>query len=330
MSAIVTANSRIFYTGAHQLITLNEHNGKIDWRRDYSSLPDLVPPAVSDGKVFFSTLGYSDTYLYALDQTNGNLLYQSAYYAQWDHYLSATIDRGVVYTGNLRGFDTTSGTMVMNSGFSDHDGWTTAADEQYLYAYVGDIYNQPNSLRIVERATGQLFARIEQPTDIGSAPYTTRSAPILGALGNVICVDGASGVGYYTNKLVSFDTTSQSVRWFVAGQFPANPAYADGVLYITNRATKKFEARSESTGAVLWTWTPPTDEPEFVGDVLATDNLIFFSTSIATYAIDKTTHESVWRYPVASRVAISSNGLLLLSSPWTRTLGGDVVAFDID
>jgi len=59
----------------------------------------------------------------------------------------------------------------------------------------------------------------------------------------------------------------------------------------------------------------------FMSDVLVTDNLVFVSTNAGTYAIDRTTHQSVWSYPQFGSVAISANGVLYISY-------GDIVAFD--
>lgn len=62
---------------------------------------------------------------------------------------------------------------------------------------------------------------------------------------------------------------------------------------------------------MLWTWQPPrSDDLSFKGNVVTTNNLVFVSTRRAVYAIDRTTHEAVWRYPYGGKLSISTNGVL--------------------
>jgi outer membrane protein assembly factor BamB len=70
--------------------------------------------------------------------------------------------------------------------------------------------------------------------------------------------------------------------------------------------------RSESDGAVVWSWAPPDTDNGFVSDVLLTRNLVFVSTSTTTYAIDRSTHAAVWNYKASGRLALSANGILYI------------------
>jgi len=47
-----------------------------------------------------------------------------------------------------------------------------------------------------------------------------------------------------------------------------------------------------------------------VGDVLLTNNLVFLSTNTTIYAIDTTTHQSVWSMPTSGYLALSEYGVL--------------------
>ena len=71
---------------------------------------------------------------------------------------------------------------------------------------------------------------------------------------------------------------------------------------------------------MLWTWSPPEGTP--IGETVVTNNLLFVSTSQATYAVDLATHGTVWSYPEAGALALSSQGLLLM------TVEETVVALD--
>ena len=45
----------------------------------------------------------------------------------------------------------------------------------------------------------------------------------------------------------------------------------------------------------------------------------FISTNLSTYAVDLTTHKTVWSYPVTGNLALSSNGVLYLEGINTLT-----------
>ena len=63
--------------------------------------------------------------------------------------------------------------------------------------------------------------------------------------------------------------------------------------------------------AVPLTYAPPTSsETSYVGDVLLTNNLVYLSTNTTIYAIDTTTHQSVWSMPTSGYLALSEYGVL--------------------
>ena len=116
-------------------------------------------------------------------------------------------------------------------------------------------------------------------------------------------------------SLVSFDTATRQVKWSAVRSdldvFVGSPAIVDGTVYVQNNSRVQLEARRESDGEVLWTWQVPwSDDYSFIGNVVATDNLVFVSTRRRIYAIDRTTHQAVWIYPYPGKLAISANGVL--------------------
>jgi hypothetical protein len=48
--------------------------------------------------------------------------------------------------------------------------------------------------------------------------------------------------------------------------------------------------------------------------VLVTRNLVFVATASTTYAIDRSTHASVWSYKSGGKLALSANGILYIRS----------------
>ena len=111
------------------------------------------------------------------------------------------------------------------------------------------------------------------------------------------------------------------------GSYVGAPAYADQIIYAVNNQPLRLEARAESDGDLLWSWSPPADGPPlgasttFLSDVLVTDNLVFVSTNAGTWAIDRNTHQPVWSDPKFGRLSMLANGTLFITY-------GDITAFD--
>jgi len=134
------------------------------------------------------------------------------------------------------------------------------------------------------------------------------------------------------NELLNFDTTAQTVRWRVAGKFQGNPAYASGVLYAINASPLRLEAHAETDGSLLWSWAPQLNtEIRFIGDVLVTNNLVFVSTNVATYAISQNTHQIVWSMPAPGWLALSASGVLfiVLAKDGHSITSGQILAINV-
>ncbi|MHA2217862.1 MAG: hypothetical protein ACXACY_18155 [Candidatus Hodarchaeales archaeon] len=48
--------------------------------------------------------------------------------------------------------------------------------------------------------------------------------------------------------------------------------------------------------------------------MIATKNLLLVSNSIKSYAVDLTTHKTVWSYDIGGLLALSKQGILLIAS----------------
>ncbi len=53
---------------------------------------------------------------------------------------------------------------------------------------------------------------------------------------------------------------------------------------------------------------------------VATENLIFVSTSLATYVIDRESHQTAWSYPLVGSLSLSRNGMLYMMQGANRLL----------
>jgi len=115
------------------------------------------------------------------------------------------------------------------------------------------------------------------------------------------------------------------------GSFVGNPAIASDVLYATNQSPLSLQVLDEGTGTLQWSWVPQgANETTFIGDVLLTRNLVFFSTNVAVYAVDTTTRSMAWSYPKPGRVTLSNNKVLYIATTdaWGQSDGG-LVAINV-
>lgn len=320
-SAITTGNG-LFYVssgpyltgvdttiGEHELLAYRESDGSKVWSHSFDDLfyATTNPPAFAGGKVYIAGGSASSTYMFAFDAASGTQVFKSQMSSQFEHYLAPTVFNGTVYTdgggyGGMYAFDAGSGSQTFFANAAQWDGWTPAVDATRAYGYTGGVLN------VYDNQTGTTLASIADPTFSWSG-YTVGGAPVLGAA-NVVY---AANLGDpRTNAIVSFDTANDVVRWTAAGPFAGNPAYDSGVLYAADGAPFQLEALSEADGSTLWTWTPPAGSGNFVGDVLLTTNLVFVSTLGGTYAIDRTTHHTVWSDAASGPLALSADGVLYI------------------
>lgn len=319
LSPVATADDQVYVTASGyfttdtKLYALDEAAGGKAWERSFGSLYALNPPAAMPGKVFIASSKGTATsaYMWGLSAADGAALFKTPIAAQWEDYLAPTIRDGKVYTnggayGGLYCFNISDGTQAwFNANLAQYDSWTPAVDSLYAYAYVGYQF------AVINVSDGSLAFQLSDP-DFNWNGYDMEAAPVLGSNGHVILVNGPGKA----NKLRSYDIAGQALAWSVSGAFASNPVLANGVIYVTNAVPFRLEARSEADGSLLWSWTPPSaSTTSFVGNVVATDNLVFVSTNTGTTAISLATHQPVWNHAKSGALAISANGILYISTP---------------
>jgi outer membrane protein assembly factor BamB len=99
-------------------------------------------------------------------------------------------------------------------------------------------------------------------------------------------------------------------------------------MYTGTGYTARFDAISEASGRLLWSWTPPASEFSFYRNVVVTKNLAFVSTDKNVYAIDLKTHQAVRQAPYPGDLAIGA-GLVLRISVGGKASAGQVVGFKL-
>jgi outer membrane protein assembly factor BamB len=337
-SDIATGNGRLFISSGggkvlrggavwniighgHGLMSYREFDGSKVWEHSFedaqstSYATSTNPPAYSDNKVFLvsSRQGGADagSMMYAFDAATGAALFKSTV-SEASSSLAPTIANGVAYTAagswgssGLFAFDASNGQKKSLASLAPYDNWTPSVDSGTAYVYVA------GQLQIINAQTGEMEGSIADPSYSWSG-YSTDGAPVIGAAGSLLA--GSLSLNPLGNALVNFDTSTKSVRWQTpSGRYVNQPAYAGGEFFIANSMPLVLESRRESDGKVLWSWQPPVGEYEFVSNVVATNNLVFVSTEVATYAIDRSTHQTRWRFSASGSLAISINGILYIN-----------------
>ena len=115
------------------------------------------------------------------------------------------------------------------------------------------------------------------------------------------------------NTLTMVDLTTRNIRWQATGQFTAHPAANANLVFVGNDRTQQMEARDVTTGNLAWSWAlDRTQDNDFLGNIIVTNNLLFVSSTRKTYAIDLNTHQTVWSYPLSGQLALSAQGVLYI------------------
>jgi hypothetical protein len=308
------------YLGNGVMYARREQDGTEAWHFDLTgiSYPNVNAAAVANGTVYFAAGHQNETYMYARNATDGAPVYRATMASQWEGYLAPTIGpNGMLYAnagtyGGMYGFNP-SGTQLFFSYEAQQSEWTPAVNATGVYAYTGD------RLHVVDPLTGVEQVAIADPM-FQNYVYEVGGAPVLGsaALGSVFAAPYTNSLlngGDIGNYLTNFRTINGgSIAWQKPGVYPTTPAYHNGVVYAVNQNPLRLEARAESDGLLLWSWTPWSNEGNFVSEVLLTDTHAFVSTGHATHVIDLGTHQSVWSYPLSGKLALSPRGVLYIQN----------------
>jgi len=318
LSTVATGGGRVYVTNGTwfrqtgtALTAYSEADGKKVWSHSFADLayPSTNPPAYANGRVFTAAGSQQSTAMFGFDAATGVQLFKTQMSSQWEDYLAPTVFNENVYTnggsyGGLYSFSASTGAQNYFMDLDQYDSWTPAFDNQHMYSYMA------GKLRQHEPLTGKVLATIADPLYSWNG-YDTDAAPVIGG-GGIVYAGNLSNRS--DNGIVAFDTVNKSVRWSAKGGFAGNPAYADGYLFAANNTTDKLEVRKEADGAIEWSWAPPADDAEFASDVLVTRNLVFVSTTRTTYAIDRSSHATVWSYKAGGSLALSANGVLYVKA----------------
>ncbi len=318
--------------GSTVALALDGTTGLERWRYSLGNVYSASGPALAGEQVVISTMvsSSSTNAMVTLNASSGIFARNYLSAAQWSAFAQPTPLGDAVYIasgyyGNVvYAYDMKSAaTLWQANGSAGHtwDGEAPAVDNRYVYYYSGN-------LDVIDRVSGALVKSIVDPFWQWNG-YSYGGTPMLGSANHVIAFSG-NGMGTYSVSfpLVDYDIQSGKYRWRTASSYSVIPADAKGVIYAASNQTSAFDALDEQTGAVLWSWTPPSGE-QFVGNIVVTDTLAFVSTNQAVYAIDlTTTHQTKWSAKTPGWLTISPDAKLIVS-PTAGTPPAQITAYSL-
>ena len=293
----------------YKTYALKEASAFTAWSFNHRSefAPAAHAPAIAGTHVYVIGGEKGSTTVTGLDAASGLLTRQLVGGNRTGYFPAPTAYGGVVYTPVNNDFsmvsavDAATGYPIYSQGTGIQSaGWTPAVDENHFYQYAANL------LYVSNRQTGQVSFAIAGPTS-AAQQYKSVFAPLLAAPDTVVGID--------ERNVAVFDTALRNLRWSLAGRFTRGAASDGNHLFIINNAGLSLEVRSISDGTLLWQWQSADFFTDFASEPLVTNNLVFVSTMYATYAIDRTTHATVWTYPASGTLSLSPNGTLFIKAP---------------
>jgi len=348
LNPVATGAGKVFVTTVGDIfndvipnlaVGLDSATGTELWRYNFDVFDSLVPidyvnpPAYANGFVYVQSGGGNGSFLLALNAESAEVLDDIPYDNQSFRYYAPTIYDGDVYVGGgefggvyAYGFD---GLVIDDLWFQDQDlsqsdQWTPAVNEEYVIAYTG-LFSTDAGLTIIDRShpNGQVEFFIPDENfefEFGSENHLDM-APVLGSLNNVIVIQGG--------RLINFDLTNEDIGWEIPKGdeegFISQPSFAEGIIFAVYEGG--LHALNESDGTFIddWEpWQPPGDDETINAPMIVTDNLIFVSTSSATYAVDLANQTEELVYSSGGQLALSEEGILFIA-----TAEGVLIAIDL-
>jgi hypothetical protein len=294
-----------------RLLSINPADGSVVWSVNFGTLGGINQATYDNGALYIASGGAQDTFLWALNASDGSRRFKSPFESQFEHWNApvvagnTVVQAGGMY-GGIYGFDAaTGGRSFFLSGLQSIAPWTPAVAEGRAYAtgYGGGV-------RAIAPADGGTVFDIQDERLSKSL-----STPVLGDRNDLLSVS--------LWGLIAVDLTTRTVSWArgAPGEYVGMPVVGNGVVYAATAT--RIDAVRESDGSILWSWAP-SPRYAFPMRMVLTDNVLFVTaasntfigtveTSCATRAIDLASHAVFWSYPMCGEMVVGAKGVLYIA-----------------
>lgn len=322
------------------------------WNYNFPNAGEGRPGNVvyANGIAFVLTSESSNTYLRALEESSGRVLWTQTYNYAYSGYSGLTLAGDKLYLVNhasdamghsvLNAYSQKTGQLLFQTALENVDAYSqplVVNGAIFLHGPTGPGGSFTTTYHIskVDANTGALLAR----TTMQMPPTQTLTADsqylyaftAYGKLAVVrqstleIVADGTDTANCNRGRLNVMGSTGvvvdlcpgrltayDTIARKAAWELTGDYNDAIAVAGDTIYATKgdALEARAAADGKLLWSAPMKIISG---GAVLATDNLVFVSNGLSTVAIDTTSHQVVWNFPAGGAMSLSSKGVLYLT-----------------
>jgi len=261
----------------------NASTGALLWD---SGLSISSEPTVVNGVEYVGGGQYPDTFLYALNATNGEILW--AFPTGSTVSSSPTVVNGVVYFGssdwNVYALNAATGALLWKYTTQSYVDSSPAVANGMVYIGSSDHY-----LYALDASSGSLVWKYMTFGVIQSAPSVS---------GNNVYFGSSSPDLYF----YALNATTGTLVWksqmnpIGEGAVRNSPAVANGLVYVADEYEYLY-AFNASTGAVVWKYSPGPFNLENASTVVA--NGVVYMTLLAldsVIAVDAHTGSQLWSY----------------------------------
>ena len=296
----VHTGESVYFGDGMQALGLSLSSGAQLWQHNFANGNSLNPQTFDAGRVYFQRGNHgSDTQLWSLDASNGNVVWQAPFGAQFERYLAPCVADGKVfinggYYGGMYGFRQSDGAQLFFANIEQFDGWTPTWNEGRLYT------NISGHLRLHNQLSGELIKQTE--VDFAWNGWTSNDATVA-----------KDGMLVIRNQfeIAGFDAVTLQRRWRVYEEqrFTAMPSISDRLVYVP-LSVGGLEVRSLDDGSLQRT----VNFPEIViGQPIICNDLVIVANETTTRGLDRATFETVWTLPVGGFLSLGQDHLCVTS-----------------
>ena len=279
------------------VVVVSVSDGSPIWTYNFGAVDSVGHPAVVDGAVYLETNHGTEgsSELWSINATLGTVTWSAPFGSQWESFWAPIVVDGNVYMdggeyGGLYAFNaSTGGQVFFDDSVGQYDSWSPAFFGGAVYTFVAGAFVAHDPL------TGN--AIWSGSTVWNWTGYSMNTAPVFGpSLGYVISPP----------NVVAFDPVKQAVAWTANATYSGTPAVAGGIVFAISNGI--LNALDETSGSILWTFAGDTS---LLFPPVTANGYAYVSSTANVYAVDFTTHASVWSAPVGGWLSIASGRLLV-------------------